>query len=568
MTIGEISTARPGVESDRLIRLRAAGIYLSILGFAAGAALALGLPLTVPLGSNAWDSVAYLDAIQRIRSGQAPGLDFFAPVGPLGYYLAAALDHLFPRAQPMLLAHWALLPVLLLGVALLIADLAPRRSGLAWALLLPFLLFAALPINLHGLYASPGLDGYGHYNRQVVLLLYLLMATLLFTQRRGLRLGLVVGLMLALFLTKVTGAVAGTILVGYAWLVGRLRFVEVATAAGLTILALLGLELGTGLVLAYLSDIFELLSLNTGGMLPRFLTLASVKLNALGPLFALLAVLGCAAWRQGLPQGIAALRGAADSPAGWLAVGLLALALFETQNSGSLEFVALWPPLLLLLRQWWTSRPGRLRTGVLLLIMLVVLPSPLIYAERGLRALLAAPTYRRLDLPELGVLGHVSAKADLAQRARGMLTHYAVHQEAYRGLVAQDLAPSHFLSTEIDYQATWLMEVQQGLRALQAWELAHRRRLNRVFTLDFVDPMNWLLDRVPARGLPVGADPTRTLPRLDAETRAELARTDAILVPKCPPTPDREALREHFAVALEGRERIELAPCWDMFLRR
>ncbi|WP_420102816.1 hypothetical protein [Bosea sp. (in: a-proteobacteria)] len=568
MSTGEISAARPGADGDRLARFPAAGPSLTILGFAGMAGLALALPLALPLGPNAWDSVAYLDAIHRIRSGQTPGLDFFAPVGPLGYYLAAALARLFPHAQPALLANWALLPVLLPALLLLMADLAPRRPRQAWALLLPFLLFAALPINLHALYASPGFDGYGHYNRQVVLLLYLLVATLLFTQRRALRIGLVAGLMLVLFLTKITGAVTGTMLVGYALLVGRLTLVEVAAAAAITILALLGLELSTGLIFAYLADILELLGLNTGGMLPRILTLASVKFNVLAPLLALLGVLGFAAWRQGLPRSLAGLRTAADAPVGWLAVGLVALALFETQNSGSLEFVALWPVLLLLLGHWWRQRDNPLRTLVLVLIMLVALPSPLIYVERGMRAVLAAPTYRTLDLPELGPLGQVSAKPDLIARARTMLDHYGANPQAYRDLVARGLSPSHFLSTEIDYQATWLMEVQQGLRAITAWEAANRRRLNRVFTLDFVDPMNALLGRVPPRGVPVGADPTRTLPRLDADTMAELAATDAILAPQCPPTPDREALRRHFQPALEGRERIALAPCWDMYLRK
>jgi hypothetical protein len=565
---GEIDTGLPRPDRRALARRLAASPYLWIAAFAVVAAAALSLPLRLPLGPNAWDTVVYLDALQRIRFGQAPALDFFAPVGPLGYYLAAGLDRLFPQAQPMLLANWALLPVLLPVMALVMSDLAPRRAGQALALLLPFLLFAALPVNLHSLYPSPGFDGYGHYNRHIALLLYLLIATLLFVERRGLKVGLIVVLMLALFLVKITGALVGTLLVGYGLIVGRMRFVDVAIAAALTILSLGGLEIATGLVSAYLSDIFELVALNTGDLLPRFLTVASVKFNVIAPFLLLVAVLAVAAWRDGLPPTPSGWRERADGPVGWLVVAFAALAFFETQNSGSLEFIGLWPVLLLLLLRWWRRTGDPLRPVVLLLLMATALPSLVIYLERGGRALIGAPTYTRLDLPELGPLGRFSVKGEIAARAVYMLDHYAAHPATYRDLVADDLGPSHILASEIDYQATWLLEVQQAVRAIDRWEVQHRRRLNAFFTLDFVDPMNYLLDRRPPREVPIGPDPSRTTPVLTSETLSELGKTDAILIPKCPPTPEREALRRHFAPALTGRDQVALAPCWDMYLRK
>ncbi|TAJ31175.1 hypothetical protein [Bosea sp. (in: a-proteobacteria)] len=568
VAIGEISTGRPRAGVSGFALRCAASPYLWIAAFVAVAVAALSLPLRLPLGPNAWDTVVYLDALQRIRTGQAPGLDFFAPVGPLGYYLMACLDRLFPQAQPMLLANWALLPVLLPLVALMTGDLAQRRPGQALALLLPFLLFAALPVNLHSLYPSPGLDGYGHYNRQICLLLYLLIAALLFVKRRGLRIGLVSTLMLSLFLVKITGALVGTLLVGYALLVGRMRFVDVVIAAGLTILSLGGIELATGLVSAYLSDVFELVALNTGDMLPRFLTVASVKFNVIAPLLVLLATLALVGWRDGLPSTRSDWRAWADSPLCWLAIAFAALAFFETQNSGSLEFIGLWPILLLLLTQWWLRVGDPLRPVVLLLLMATVLPSLMIYVERSGRALIAAPAYAKLDLPELGPLGRFSVKPEIATRAAHMLDHYAAHQATYNELVAADLGPSHILASEIDYQATWLLEIRQAVRAIARWEAEHRRRLNAVFTLDFVDPMNYLLNRPPPREVPIGPDPSRTTPVLTRETLTELGRTDAILIPKCPPTPEREALRRHFAPALAGRDPVALAPCWDMYLRK
>jgi hypothetical protein len=538
------------------------------MAFTVIAVAGLMLPLRLPLGPNAWDTVVYLDAIQRIGLGQVPTIDFFAPVGPLGFYLAAALDAVFPHAQPMLLINWALLPIMLPALALIAGEVSRRSRPQALALVLPFLLFAALPINLHALYPSPGFDGYGFYNRHVALLLYLLIATLIFTQRRGLRIALVAVLMQALFLTKVTGAVSGTLLVGYAALSGRMRFRDAAAAAALVLLALGVLELATGLSSAYVLDILTLLGLNTGTLLPRFLTVASVKFNVIGPSLLLLAALAYVTWRDGLPATLAGWRALADAPIGWFAAGLFALALFETQNTGSLEFIGLWPIVLPLLLDWWERRDDRMRPVVLVLVLAVTLPSAVICAERGMRALMSAPSYVALDVPDLGPLGRVSVKPDIAARAAAMLDHYATQPEGYRDLLRRDILPSYILYSEIDYQATWMLEIQQAIGAIRAWERASKRELNGFFTFDFVDPLNVLQQRTPPRVVPVGVDPGRSTPDLEPGTLEALRQTDAILMPKCPITTPREMIRSHFAAALEGRERIALAPCWDMYLRK
>lgn len=540
---------------------------LWIAAFLVAAIVALILPLRLPLGPNAWDTVVYLDAAWRIELGQVPSIDFFAPVGPLGFYLTAGLNSLFPHAQPMLLINWALLPIMLPLLALLSSHVARHSRAQALALALPFLLFAALPINLHSLYPSPGFDGYGFYNRHVALLLYLLIATLLFAQRRGLQIALVAVLMLALFLTKVTGAVAGTLLVGYAMLSGRMRLRDGVAAAAAVIVALGALELATGLTSAYLANILTLLGLNTGTLLPRFLTVASVKFNVIGPALALIGLLTFISWRDGLPRTLAGWRALADTPLGWMVVGLAALAFFETQNTGSLEFIGLWPILLPLVAVSWQGRENGLRPAILVLVLATTLPSAVICMERGMRAIMSAPGYVGLDAPDLGPLGRISLKPEIATRAAAMLEHYAAFPDSYRDLVRRDLPPSYILYSEIDYQATWMLEAQQGITAIRNWETANRRRLNSLFTLDFVDPMNLLLERTPATAVPVGVDPGRSTPALEPDTLAQLRQVDAILAPKCPPTTAREAIRQHFAEALERRERIALAPCWDMYLR-
>jgi hypothetical protein len=526
----------------------------------------LVLPLRLPLGPNYWDTAIYLDAVQRIRMGQVPAIDFFAPVGPLGYYLATGLEALFPQAQPMLLVNWAVLPVALPLLALLIAHVGRRSRVQALILLLPFLLFASLPINLHGLYPMPGFDGYGHYNRHVSLLLYLLVATLLFVESRRRLIGMVAALMLVLFLVKITGAVTGTLLVGYAILAGRMRFREAAIAAGIVLAVLAVLDLATGIVRAYLADILTLLGLNTGELLPRFLTVASVKFNVIGPGLLLLAALAFAGWRERGPLSLAGLRALLASPLGWFAVALFALTFFETQNTGSLEFIGLWPIVLLVLLGCW-GRRDRLSQVVLVLALTVSLPTALIFTQRAARAALGGLSYTGLNVPDLGPLGRVSLKADIAERASGMLEHYAGQQGAYRDLVRRNLLPSYILYSEIDYQATWLLEVQQGVAALRAWEAQNKRRLESLFTLDFVDPFNYLLDRKPTPNTPIGIDPRRSTPEIDQPTLEGLVQADAILQPKCPPTTARAAITQHFAEALKARRLVALAPCWDMYLK-
>ncbi|WP_439498296.1 hypothetical protein [Bosea sp. (in: a-proteobacteria)] len=538
---------------------------LIVAVFAAGALVALWLPVRLPLGAFYWDVAVYLDAFQRIGMGQAPAIDFFAPVGPLSYYSGALLHHVFPNAQPMLVVNWAILPIVLPLAVVILVQHEVRPYSLA--LLLPFLIFAALPINLSIFYPAPGFDGFGNYNRHASLLLYWMIVTLLFVQPSKTRTILIAAFMLALFLTKITGAVAGAIIVGYACLSGRLRLIEASTAAVACILALVLLDWPTGLVRAYLGDILTLLGLNTETLLPRLLTVASAKFGVVLPASALVALLLWIDLREGKGSLLERMRRMLAGPAGWLAVTLFALALFETQNTGSLEFIGLWPVLLLVLTQW-RLRSDRIKPAVLALTLAVALPSLMLCIERGGRALAgAAGDVVALPAPELGPLARVTVKRGLAERAAFMLDLYPKHAETFRALADKELEPSAILYAEIDYQATWLLEVRQGLLALRSWEAREQRRLNGVFTLDFVDPFNALLDRDPPRNVPIGIVPGRNLPTLTERTLASLADTDAILSPKCPQTPARVALARHYAAALADRRHVALSACWDMYLK-
>lgn len=534
-----------------------------IVSFLAAVILGLALPVRLPLGPNYWDTDIYLDAAQRIWQGQIPNIDFFTSIGPLGFYLTAGIKALFPQAQPALLANWAIVPVLLPIAALIAWDIDGRSRRLALAILIPLLFLTSLPINLHSLYPSPGFDGFGYYNRHVALLLYLLLAALLFVENRVLLTSLVAALMIALFLVKVTGPVSGAVLVGYAVLAGRMRFRDAAIAAAAVIACLGLIELTTGVVYAYVDDVVILAMLNSSSLLRRFLTLGSIKFNVIAPCLMLIGVLAVAARRENLS--VAELL---KSPLGWLSASLFALVLGETQNSGSLEFIGLWPVLILILKDYHRFADERLRPWVLMLVMAVSLPSAIIFFERGARAVIAAPRYQALDVPHVGPLGRVSLKPDLAQRAIEQVDHYPRYNDAYEDLVRRGLLPSATLFSEIDHQATWLLEVQQGIDAIHRWEAANKRQLNGFFALDFVSPFNHLLGRAAPLHVALGIDTERTNPKITREMLEALGGIDAIMRPKCPIEVKRAAMWRQFAQALEGRQLIALSPCWDMYLRR
>lgn len=525
--------------------------------------LGLALPMRLPLGPNYWDTDIYLDAAQRIQLGQIPNIDFFTSIGSLGFYLTAWIRAVFPQAQPALLANWAILPISLPILVLIVRDVDLRSRRLALALLIPFLFFASLPINLHSLYPSPGFDGFGYYNRHVALLLYLLLAALLFVESRVLLTTLVAVLMMALFLVKITGPVSGAALVGYAVLAGRMRLRDAVIAASVVIACLLLIELTTGMVYAYVEDIMNLAMLNSASFLRRFLTLGSVKFNVIAPCLTLIGVLALAAWRDRLSPATLL-----SSPLGWLSASLFALVLGETQNSGSLEFIGLWPVLILILKDYYPRADDRLRTWVLVLVMAVSLPSAIIFLERGARALVSAPRYQALDVPDLGPLGRVSLKPELAARAIAQIERYPKYTEAYQDLARRGLLPSATLFSEIDHQATWLLEVQQGVSAINRWEASNQRQLNGFFALDFVNPFNHLLERAAPLHVALGIDTDRTNPKVTREMLEALRDIDAIMRPKCPFEFKRAAIWGQFSQALEGRQLIALSPCWDMYLKK
>ncbi|MFQ0812558.1 hypothetical protein AVM02_04060 [Brucella anthropi] len=524
-------------------------------------ALLLSVRLNAPIGPMYWDSYIYFDAAQRIKMGQIPDVDFSAPVGPLGYYLFAWGHSLFPKAQPLFLVQWSILAVAAPLMAWVLTSLQPRNRTTGFLILVPFLVFAIFPANTQSFYPYPGLDGFGIYNRHTALLLYVLTCGLMF-MRNGARLALFcAATMLALFLMKITGFLAGGLLGLAALLAGRISFRNVVLAAILTIAFLCVLELQNGIIGAYIRDITTLIGLNEEALLPRFLTVLSLKLDVILPAAILVPALFWNERRQS-----AVKDRFFDRSSVWLATGLLGGIFLETQNTGSQEFIFLWPILLMIFQRVKTG-DETFKVVFVVLAAFCVIPTFTKVAHKTLRALAVAPTYVQPSLPALQNLGQVLTRPDFLKRAQLFQSHYPENNKAYDALAAKGQLPSWQLYSEIDFQVYWLVSAEQMVKDLRMYETRHNIRLQSIMSLDFVNPFAWVLDRDATRHIQIGADPFRTVPALSEETKAAVEATDGILRPKCPTTTNRLALQAIYAGALQGRAVVALNPCWDLLLR-
>ena len=539
---------------------------LTLLTLAA-CVLGLLLPLHLPLGPFNWDTVLYLDGGQRVLDGQIPSVDFFAPVGPLGYWLFAAGLSLFPDPQPMLLAQWMLFAVTLPA---LLPTLLRLRSATGWALLLPFLFFQLVPLNVEQYGVLPSLDGYGFYNRHVSQLLYVLVTVLLFERRAGLVVFAIAWCCTALFLLKITGFVTAGLICLLALGAGRISLRAGMLAAAIFAAVLAVLEVATGLVSHYILDILSLVKLNEGGLAGRLLQAASIHFGTFGAGCALALALAIVEHREARARLIDLLRrrdGASlaaflDQNIVWLVTLLACGIFFESQNTGDQAFIFLWP---LLLRIFAT--PAARRLPVLVLIGAVALPPFVGIAHRLARALVGQVQYVDLDRPELKSLGLVNQRPELLVRARESLDILRQRKETYEAYAATGQLPFYSLYADIDFQMTWLLATDDALRAIQAFEAREGVRFDTIMTLNFVNPYPYLLNRHATRRIPIGADPSRAVPPPDAETIEAVRGTDLILYPTCPPTLANMRLREIYQAGLANHREVHLSDCWIGYVR-
>lgn len=534
----------------------------------------LSLPLVLPLGPMYWDLALYFDAERRMAAGQRPLLDFLTPVGPLGYWLFSGVSEVFPRSQPLLAAQWSTLLVTAPPMFLILREVDHAARPAALGLLLPFLVFQLLPINVEQYSFFPGLDGFGIYNRQASIVLYVLTAALVFLRERRLVTGILVWTMLALLMLKVTGFLAGGLVALFALFAGRLALRQALLAAGLACLVLLVVELASGLVSAYVESIAALVAINAGGILPRFLQAGSLHLDIVAAGTALAATL---LWLERAEiraafgdllreRNWAALNRLLDRDAAWLAATMAAGLFLETQNTGGQGFIFVWPVLLAILLRW-LGRSGR---GALVVCGLVaataILPLETVLQRVG-RTLLAQINYEQVPHRHLGRLGQVSQHPEVIARARAMQEIYAAKPDTFQMIADRGLLPGQSLYSELDFQIGWLLAIDNAISAILAHEARTGSRFESIMSLNFANPFPYLMGRGSVRGLPIGGDPFRAVPEPDAQTLVAIATADLVLYPRCPITVANMALRKNYAPALAGRREITLGACWTGYVK-
>nr|WP_188825166.1 hypothetical protein [Brucella endophytica] len=534
------------------------------------ACVLLSLPIVLPIGPMYWDTYIYYDGAQRIFNGQIPNTDFLIPVGPITYYLFALGLKLFPDAQPLLLTQWVILIIAAPLMATVLQAVARERRPVAFALLVPFLIFALCPANVQITHSYPGMDGFGIYNRHATLLLYILTSALMFV-KDGRRLAIICGLtMLALFLLKITGFLAGGLIGLLALLSGRISWRSVLIAGAIFVAALACLELNGHMVTAYIRDIVLLVNINRSGLAWRFLTALSADLDIILAGIVLVCVL---LWIErdrlaaiARSRNAATFRHLVDSNFVWLGVALIAGIFFETQNTGSQDFSFLWPILLAIFLGFARdSLPRQLLVAVL--IGFVAIPFTAKIVHKTLRAIVVSPTYATTPLTEMKSLGAVSTHHDILERTLLLEKHYQQYGDAYADLSAKGQLPSWRLFAELDYQMHWLISANQAVKDIREFEAVHGIHFATIMNLDFPNPFPWLLDSSAPRYIQIGADPSRTVPPPDEAAKQAIAQTDLVLVPHCPLTTNRRELQHIYADALKGKQKVKLNDCWDMLLR-
>lgn len=538
--------------------------YGLLLAFVGLLVLLQILPLTLPLGPMFWDTLIYYDAIGRMANGQVPVLDFFIPVGPFEYYLAYFSNSIFPNANPILMTQWIWLPVSAPVVALILWDVGRRSFAAAIGLLIPWMLFTALPFNVVDFYPFPGTDGFGIYNRHGAHLLYLVAATVLFVRQPLIKTITLSILVTGLAFCKITAFIAAGPILLFGFALGRISLVSVFATA-LICAALAGaLELATGMVSVYLSDILLLASQNSGAILPRFFTVISQRFDVLAAGGLLCIALLLAHFRH--PPQREGLAGFLDSDWFWIGILLFSGLFYETQNTGSHAFIMVWPGLLAVLLRQRESQAG-LRTAILVLVAFTAIPTATKVTHKAIRTAAVAPGYIKLDAPDLGVLGNISAKDIFVERAERMKSVYPNNHKALEDIAATEALPAFLLFADPDYQYLNLLEIQNATVAIKELEAQSGRVFETILNLDFANPFPFILDRVGPKHVAIGADPSRAVPDPDERTLQSIRNTDLVLLPTCPIHYARKTLEALYMPGLTGHEKRSLTPCFDAYVR-
>lgn len=544
--------------------------------FAVIVSLAFGvllLPITFAIGPMYWDLFLYFDGAERILNGQIPSVDFSTPVGPLSYYLSALAVNLFPNANPFLLIEWSFLIITAPIMVIIVIEVTRTSSLKAYALLVPFLFYSLAPFNIINLVPHAGIEAWGIYNRHSIQLLYLLLSVLIFIPQTSWRIAMIGYLVVVLFATKITGFLAGGLILFGFFLAGHISLALFVGASIIFWLCLALAEFLLGIVSAYLQDVLALISQNQGGIIRRFFSVGASQFDTIlaGGLLCITLLIHhlkndnrAPAYLLGLRQTITRF---CNTEWFLCAVLLFAGLAFETQNSGGQPFAFIWPFLVCMLwRQEFNTTA--LKTAATLTIAFIMIPPVAITIHKSARAIAATTIYKTLEHDNLKTLGMVSTSPKFYARTKSLRPIYIEHQETFQATAQAGANAAFLIHAQPDFQMLNLKEIDKAITAIYHLESARGKTFASLWYMDFANPFGWLMQRRSPRHVPIGVDPTRTIEALDGKSREALANIDITLIPKCPTTKNRLLTEAHYSPAFTNHERIMLTPCMDAFIKK
>lgn len=509
------------------------------------------LPVKIPIGAFYWDSYLYLDAQNRIATGQIPSVDFFPPVGALGYYLFYWLRLLLPDSQPMLAASWAIVAVSVPLMAIVTWDSLKTNPVGAMLVVMGFAFFTIVPFNTTEYYTYPGFDGFAIYNRQGSQLIYIVASALLFMRSTWIQ-GVVIGLaMTALFTIKITAFLAAGLFCAYALLSGKISVLSTIIAVVLSAIILAITELTTGMISAYIADIFALIAGNDESLLGRLLQ-GAARTFGIGAPAALvgLILLFTSKWQR------------LDHPAIWTFVGLIAGIFFESQNTGGQEVIFIIPVIVYAMFLVLRCEMSSTMVAILLILGAATALPPIVQTTQHAARASVASLKNQVPLAHenLKSMGDVLVREFLIERETELRQHWLKHPDAMVHYTELGQLPEFLLFQDFAYQAAWAINADTAVAALLERE-ANGLEYKTIMNIDFTNPFAYLLDKEAPKHVAIGADPSRIVKSMTEEQAEALSDTDILLVAQCPFATNVKLLSDIYAPALVNHKEVPLSEC-------
>ena len=510
-----------------------------------------------PYGRAIFDFIFVQDGAYRISLGQVPHIDFFSPIGSLTLYLANWGEALFPYSNAFVSLHivtWLVfLPIFM--------ALVPRfrsHTEFASALLL-LALITLVPMTLDQTHLSE-ISYFATYNRFATALLFLAGLWYMLPKSRFDAI-LLAYLLSLLFFLKITAflVVFGILLASV--ILGRSRWATILGGICLFWSLLIGLELQSGFISAYIGDIRSMLSVNQDGIFYKLFYTAFTYWLA-GSIVAFVGLAALARllfFRKGhafsWPAIITEETYAIDT------VLLMAAAFMaESQNTGGLGLIAGIACL------FGATAWERHKVTSALLLAATLFPVADMVVHRGMKVLVREKQpaiEQKLDALIPGT--RVPLPTDEGSQFFGQL----IEQQRDR---MRALQTDRFFLTYDPTSNAPAANLAQLYAILDAARIFRNKgfggTVHHTTTIAFSDPFGRLLGLTPAKHTTLVMDIGRTLPEPSLEeARAYLASADGVFADLCNVT-DMNITPYYLAALEQDFKKTNLNSCWDFYTRR